>query len=282
MLKDYLSLIRLDKPIGTFLLLWPTLSALVVAAHGIPPLYTLVVFTLGVFLTRSAGCAINDIADADFDKNVGRTKNRPLPSGSISKITALIIAVVLTMLAFVLAYKYLHRNTLYLTIPSLIIFVSYPFMKRFFALPQAYLGVAFSMGILMAFVEINGKINAIAVLLFMANLFWVVGYDTIYALVDIKDDLNIGIKTSAITFGKFVIPAISICYAVFFLLLFWLGSLIHLQALYYLCLCLSGGLMVYQIMVLIHHEEDKYFSMFLLNNWVGLILFIGTLLGMFG
>ena len=282
MLKDYLSLIRLDKPIGTFLLLWPTLSALVVAAHGIPPLYTLVVFTLGVFLTRSAGCAINDIADADFDKNVGRTKNRPLPSGSISKITALIIAVVLTMLAFALAYKYLHRNTLYLTIPSLIIFVSYPFMKRFFALPQAYLGVAFSMGILMAFVEINGKINAIAVLLFMANLFWVVGYDTIYALVDIKDDLNIGIKTSAITFGKFVIPAISICYAVFFLLLFWLGSLIHLQALYYLCLCLSGGLMVYQIMVLIHHEEDKYFSMFLLNNWVGLILFIGTLLGMFG
>ena len=282
MLKDYLSLIRLDKPIGTFLLLWPTLSALVVAAHGIPPLYTLVVFTLGVFLTRSAGCAINDIADADFDKNVGRTKNRPLPSGSISKITALIIAVVLTMLAFALAYKYLHRNTLYLTIPSLIIFVSYPFMKRFFALPQAYLGVAFSMGILMAFVEINGKINAIAVLLFMANLFWVVGYDTIYALVDIKDDLNIGIKTSAITFGKFVIPAISICYAIFFLLLFWLGSLIHLQALYYLCLCLSGGLMVYQIMVLIHHEEDKYFSMFLLNNWVGLILFIGTLLGMFG
>ncbi len=282
MLKNYLSLMRLDKPIGTLLLLWPTLGALVVAAHGVPPLYTLIVFTLGVFLTRTAGCVVNDIVDAKIDKIVERTKNRPIANGSISKISALIVAVVLSSLAFILAYKFLHKHTLYLTIPALIIFVSYPFFKRFFSVPQAYLGLAFSMGILMAFMEIKGNINLITSLLFFANLFWVIGYDTIYAMVDIKDDQKIGIKTSAITFGGFVVPIIGLCYLAFFLLFFWLGSLIHLNVGYYLCLSLSGGLLIYQIIRLLQNEEDKYFSMFLLNNWVGLILLLGIVVGMVG
>ncbi len=282
MLKDYLSLMRVDKPIGTLLLLWPTLGALVVASHGIPPFYTLVVFSLGVFLTRTAGCVVNDIVDAKFDKDVERTKNRPIANGSISKVIALIIAIVLSLLAFILAYKYLHKHTLYLSIPALMIFISYPFFKRFFSIPQAYLGLAFSIGILMAFMEIKGNISLIACLLFFANLFWVIGYDTIYAMVDINDDIKIGIKTSAITFGRFVVVTIGVCYLVFFLLFFWLGSLIHLNMGYYLCLSLSGGLLIYQIIILLQHEEDKYFSMFLLNNWVGLILFFGIVFGMFG
>ncbi len=282
MLKNYLSLMRVDKPIGILLLLWPTLGALVIAAHGIPPLYTIVVFALGVFLTRTAGCVVNDIVDAKFDKNVERTKNRPIANGSISKVSALILGVILSLLAFILAYKFLHKHTLYLSIPALIIFISYPYFKRFFSIPQAYLGIAFSVGILMAFVEINGNINLITCLLFFANLFWVIGYDTIYAMVDIKDDLKIGIKTSAITFGGFVVSIIGLCYLAFFLLFFWLGSLIHLNVGYYLCLCLSGGLLIYQIITLLQHEEDKYFSMFLLNNWVGVILFLGIVVGMVG
>ena len=282
MLKNYLSLMRLDKPIGTLLLLWPTLGALVIAAHGVPPLYTVIVFALGVFLTRTAGCVINDIVDAKFDKNVERTKNRPIANGSISKISALIVAVGLILLAFILAYKFLHKHTLYLTIPALLIFISYPFFKRFFSVPQAYLGLAFSIGILMGFMEIRGNINLITCLLFFANLFWVIGYDTIYAMVDIKDDQKIGIKTSAITFGSFVVPIIGFCYLVFFLFFFWLGSLIHLNMGYYLCLSLSGGLLIYQIITLLQHDEDKYFSMFVLNNWVGLILFLGIVVGMFG
>jgi 4-hydroxybenzoate polyprenyltransferase len=282
MLKNYLSLIRFDKPVGTLLLLWPTLISLVVASHGIPPVYTIIVFSLGVFLTRSAGCAINDIIDTKFDREVERTRNRPLANGTISKTGALILVAFLSCLAFILAYKYLHRNTLYLTIPALLIFVSYPYMKRFFPVPQAYLGIAFSIGILMAFIEVNGRLNAIAGLLFVANMFWVVGYDTIYAMVDMKDDLKIGIKTSAITFGSFVIPAIAVCYTIYFLLLFWLGSLLQLNVVYYLGLSLAGGLMVYQVIILLMRDEAKYFSMFLLNNWVGLILFIAILAGMFG
>ena len=282
MIKDYLRLVRLDKPIGTLLLLWPTLMALVIASHGFPKVYTIIVFTLGVFLTRSAGCAINDIADQEFDKNVARTKNRPLAKGSISKFGAILFAIILILCAFILSYKFLHRITLFLSIPALLLFVSYPYLKRFFPLPQVYLGIAFSFGILMAFVEVTGRVNSIAFMLFFANLFWVVGYDTIYALVDIEDDLKIGIKTSAITFGKFVIPVIAFCYVMFFLLLFWMGAFIHLNVFYYIGLSLSGGMLIYQIILLLLQDKEKYLQLFLLNNWVGFVLFLGTFLGVFG
>ncbi len=204
MIRDYLQLIRFDKPIGTLLLLWPTLWALFFATNGVPPFKYLLVFTLGVFLTRASGCAFNDIADSDFDKYVARTQNRPLARGVISKTKAFIFAIILSLVAFILAICFLSFHTILLCIPALIIYITYPLFKRFFAIPQAYLGVAFSFGILMAFMQIQNNLNYIAWLTFMANLFWVIGYDTIYALVDIKDDLKIGIKTSAITFGKFI------------------------------------------------------------------------------
>ena len=280
MIKDYLSLIRFEKPIGTLLLLWPTLGALVVASGGTPPVYAVLVFSLGVFLTRSAGCAVNDMADADFDKNVERTKLRPVADGRISKTKALLFAAVLSLLALVLACKFLHNKyTMLLTLPALLIFASYPYMKRFFPVPQAYLGVAFSFGILMAFVEITGKVNFTAWLLFLANLCWVLGYDTIYAMVDIKDDLKIGIKTSAITMGKFVIPFISLCYTLFFIIFFGLGHVLHLNVAFYLCLSLAGGLLVYQVVFLLHKDEQRYFRLFLLNNWVGLGVFLGLVIG---
>lgn len=281
MIKDYLRLIRFDKPIGTLLLLWPTIGALVIAAHGVPPMYSLFVFVIGVFLTRSAGCAINDVADAKFDKDVERTKNRPIASGVISKTGALICAGLLSLAAFLLAFKFLRSATLYLSIPALIIFITYPYMKRFFPIPQAYLGIAFSFGILMAFVEITGKVNLITWLLFLANICWVLGYDTIYAMVDLKDDLKIGIKTSAITMGKFVIPFIAVCYISFFIIYFSLGAMLHLNTFFYLCVCLAGGLLVYQVMILIHKDEEHYFRLFLLNNWVGLIVFLGVSIGLF-
>jgi len=275
MLKDYIQLIRADKPIGTLLLLWPTLWSLFIADHGFPPLYAIIVFGLGVFLTRSAGCAINDVLDADFDKHVERTKNRPITSGRISKKQGLITCVILSLGAFILAYFSLSTATLLWCVPALVIFVTYPLMKRFFPLPQAYLGVAFSVGILMGFVELTGSISLLACLCFMANLFWVLGYDTIYALVDKEDDLAIGIKTSAITMGKQVMKFISFCYILFILLQFIIGLLLHLGMAYYIGLGVAAALLAYQIFTI--RQNKSYFPMFLLNNWVGVSVFLGVI-----
>ena len=278
MIKDYLSLIRADKPIGTLLLLWPTLWALFIAAHGMPPFYTLLVFSAGVFLTRSAGCAINDVFDADFDRHVERTANRPITSGRISRTQGVLTCIVLSATAFILAYIFLAPQTLIYCVPALVIFVTYPLMKRILPLPQAYLGVAFSFGILMAFVEVGSGTGFLAWLCFLANLFWVLGYDTIYALEDIKDDAKIGIKTSALTLGRHVVNFVAACYALFILLQLELGLLLRLGWFYYLALFVAALLLWQQIKVI--RCTEKYLLMFRLNNLVGVCIFAGIVIGL--
>lgn len=280
-LKAYLSLIRWDKPIGTLLLLWPTLDALLIASRGHLPFMQTLVFILGVFLTRSAGCAVNDCADSKFDKSVVRTKNRPVASGIISRKEALGVAGILSLIAFGLTMFFLKEATLLMAIPALLLFVLYPFMKRFFAYPQFILGIAFSFGILMAFVEIIGYVTYSGWLLFFANLFWVFGYDTIYAMVDKKDDLKIGIKTAAISLDDNVVKAIIMSYSLFIFLMLLIGVVNSFHDLYWLSLVIAASLLGVQIRVLYDKKENKYFNMFLLNNWVGIIIFMGILLSFY-
>jgi 4-hydroxybenzoate polyprenyltransferase len=277
-INAYLRLIRFDKPIGTLLLLWPTLWALWISYAAIPPFGVLVAFVGGVFLTRAAGCAINDYADSDFDGKVERTANRPLATGVISKKSALLITAILSIGAFLLAWFCLKRITLLWSIPALLIFVSYPFFKRFFPIPQLYLGIAFSFGILMAFIEAVNLIPIIAIALFMANLFWVLAYDTIYALVDLPDDLKIGIKTSAITFGRHVIAIVMLCYVMFVLLLTYVGYIADLNWCYWLSVLIIIGLIIYVYVQIKHKDRDSCFRAFLFNNNIGIVLFVGIVL----
>ena len=211
-LSDYLALIRFDKPIGTLLVLWPTLWGLWIASSGEPKLSHLIIFVLGCFLMRSAGCAINDYADRDFDKHVSRTQDRPVTAGRIKPVEALIVAAVLALVAFILIVP-LNTFTKLLSVPAVAIAIIYPFTKRFFSIPQAILGIAFSFGIPMAFAAVLNEIPAYAWLLVIANMAWAIAYDTAYAMVDRDDDLTLGIKTSAITFGQYDVLAICICYA---------------------------------------------------------------------
>ncbi|MFN8769401.1 MAG: 4-hydroxybenzoate octaprenyltransferase [Neisseriaceae bacterium] len=278
MLREYLQLIRFDKPIGTLLLLWPTLWALFFAQSGIPHIKYIVIFALGVFLTRAAGCVFNDLFDSEFDKLVNRTKERPLASRRINKKNAFFVAIGLSLIAFILAIGTLTINTILLSIPAIILYITYPLFKRFFPIPQAYLGIAYSFGILMAFMQIDGHINGLALTVFFANLFWVIGYDTIYALVDIDDDVKIGIRTSAITFGKYVIHMVSLSYFLFISLMAGIGVYLNLKIWYFLGIGLALILLNYQILTLIKNQKEKYFKMFLLNNQVGLTLFFGILL----
>lgn len=278
MFKDYLRLIRFDKPIGTLLLLWPTWWALWIAYNGIPDLEILFAFSLGVFLTRAAGCAINDYADSDFDGKVERTANRPLATGAISKRSALVVTAVLSILAFIIAFIFLTKDTLLWSVPALIIFVTYPFFKRFFPIPQLYLGIAFSFGILMAFIQANNSIDLISFILFFANLLWVLAYDTIYALVDLPDDLKIGIKTSAITFGSQVVNIILACYVLFILLMMILGYLIDVNWCYWISILVTIFLVVNIYIQIKSKDRKKCFKAFLFNNKIGFTLFIGILL----
>ncbi len=273
-MQNYFRLLRLDKPIGTLLLLWPTWWALWIAYAGIPNVGVLFAFSAGVFLTRSAGCAINDYADRNFDGLVARTAGRPLATGVIKPKMALLITGVLSLSAFVIAWYWLKPLTLLWSIPALFIFVSYPFFKRFFPLPQLYLGVAFSFGILMAFIEHQGDLPLVAWLLFSANLLWVLAYDTIYALVDLPDDLKIGIKTSAITFGRYVIEIIMLCYFVFWLLLVLIGVVCGFSWVYFCGLVLILYL-IYQVYQQIKtRERNLCFKAFLYNNRLGYWVFI--------
>lgn len=276
--RDYLRLIRFDKPIGTLLLLWPTLWALWIAFNGFPPGLVLFAFTAGVFLTRSAGCAINDYADSEFDGAVERTKSRPLATGAISKKSALFVTGLLSAAALIIAVLCLQHLTLLWSIPALLIFISYPYFKRFFPIPQLYLGVAFSFGILMAFIEAQNTIPVVGYLLFFANLLWVLAYDTIYALVDLPDDLEIGIKTSAITFGHYVIPIIMSCYGLFILLLIAIGFVLALNVWFWLSLLVVLVLICKVYSQIYRKERDLCFRAFLFNNNLGLVLFIGICL----
>ena len=273
-LPHYARLMRIDKPIGTLLLLWPTLWALWLAAEGWPPLHILVIFTIGTFLMRSAGCVINDYADRDFDGHVERTKNRPLATKSVSPREALLLAAGLSLLSFVLILP-LDPLVIWLSVPALFLAASYPFTKRFFAIPQAYLGIAFGFGIPMGFAAVAGEVPAVAWLMLLANVFWAVAYDTEYAMVDRPDDLKIGIKTSAITFGRFDVVAVMLCYAAALGLLAVVGAMTGAGAAYYLGLAAAAGIAGYHYTLIRARERADCFKAFRHNNWLGAVVFAG-------
>lgn len=273
----YFRLIRLDKPIGTVLLLWPTLCALWLAQQGVPDWRLLLIFTLGTFLMRSAGCAINDYADQDIDKFVKRTAERPITSGRISGKEALAVAGVLTVLAFCLILP-LNTLTKQLSVAAVIIAATYPYFKRFFAIPQAYLGIAFGFGIPMGFAAITGAVPVVAWLLLLGNVFWAVAYDTEYAMVDRDDDLKIGIKTSAITFGRYDVAIIMLCYAVFLLLWLACGWHLGLRSWFVAGLAVAAGCAVYHYTLIRTRERMPCFAAFRHNNWLGAAVFAGVVL----
>ncbi|GAB2180131.1 4-hydroxybenzoate octaprenyltransferase [Denitratisoma sp. agr-D3] len=270
----YEKLMRLDKPIGILLLLWPTLWALWIASHGQPDGLLVWIFSLGTVLMRSAGCVINDYADQDFDRHVERTKDRPLTAGKIGSKEALALAGGLAVLSFLLI---LPLNTLVwlLSVGALFVAASYPFTKRFFAIPQAYLGIAFGFGIPMAFAAVQERVPVEAWLMLLANIFWAIAYDTAYAMVDRNDDLKIGIKTSAVTFGRFEVSAIMICYVLTFSLLAYVGHRVHLGWGWYGGLLAACGLAGYHYTLIRTRERGPCFKAFLHNNWVGAVIFVG-------
>ena len=276
-LPHYLRLTRLDKPIGILLLVWPTLWALWLAADGAPPVPVLFIFLAGTVLMRSAGCVVNDLADRNFDGHVERTRMRPLITGAVTPREALAVAAVLSLVALTLAL-FLKPLALWLSLPALFLAVSYPFTKRFLAIPQAYLGVAFGFGIPMGFAAILGTVPLVAWLMLLANVFWSVAYDTEYAMVDRPDDLKIGIHTAAITFGRFDVLAIMICYAVTFGLLAWVGVLSGRGLAYYLGLLVAVGLASYHYTLIRNRDRAGCFKAFMHNNWVGAVIFIGLVI----
>ena len=269
---------RLDKPIGILLLLWPTLWGLWLAADGPPDMFILTVFVLGTVLMRSAGCVINDYADRNIDPHVVRTKNRPLATKAVSTKEALLLSAGLSLCAFLLIQP-LNRLTLELAVFALFLAASYPFTKRFFAMPQAYLGIAFSFGIPMAFAAQTGELPLIVWLLMAANLLWVIAYDTEYAMVDRDDDLKIGIKTSAITFGHFDVMGIMLCHAGFLSIMIGIGLMQKLGLAYYVGLIAASGLIIYQYRLIRKRDPVLCFRAFLHNNWVGAVVFAGIVLG---
>jgi 4-hydroxybenzoate polyprenyltransferase len=276
-LGHYGTLMRLDKPIGILLLLWPTLWGLWLAADGLPDLFILTVFVLGTVLMRSAGCVINDYADRNIDPHVVRTKNRPLATKAVSTKEALLLSAGLSLCAFLLILP-LNRLTLELAVFALFLAASYPFTKRFFAMPQAYLGIAFSFGIPMAFAAQTGELPLIVWLLMAANLLWVIAYDTEYAMVDRDDDLKIGIKTSAITFGHFDVMGIMLCHAGFLSIMIGIGLMQKLGFAYYVGLIAASGLIIYQYRLIRERDPVLCFRAFLHNNWVGAVVFAGIML----
>ncbi len=275
--KALLAVARLDKPVGTLLLLWPTLAALWIAAEGWPGWHLLLVFLLGTFLTRSAGCVINDIADRKFDPCVERTQNRPLAQGIITVRTALIWMSVLLGLAAVLV---LTTNVLTIALAAVgACFAGlYPFMKRVTHLPQLVLGLAFSMGIPMAFTAVTGALSEAAGLLFLANLVWVVAYDTEYAMVDRAEDLVIGVKSTAILFGDLDRFIIGVLQALFVLLLWQVGGHLAFSAVYQALLAVIAGLLCYQQFLIRDQSREGSFAAFKNNQWVGGTLFVAVLI----
>ena len=273
-LDAYERLMRLDKPIGILLLLWPTLWALWIASRGKPDWIVLLVFVTGTVLMRSAGCVMNDIADRKYDGLVERTKNRPLATGEVSVKEAYILVAGLSLLAFCLVL-FFNKSTILLSFAALFLAASYPFTKRFLAIPQAYLGIAFGFGIPMAFAAVNDYIPPIAWLLLAANVFWAIAYDTEYAMVDRDDDLKIGIKSSAIFFGQYDVFAVMLCYAVMLSLLAYIGHILGFGCYYYLGLLLALALILLQYQAIKNRVKADCFKAFLQNNWIGLVIFAG-------
>ncbi len=270
----YLDLIRWNRPAGWLLLLWPTLSALWIAAGGFPGWHLIIVFTLGTILMRSAGCCVNDVADAEFDKHVKRTAHRPVTSGKVGKKEALLVGALLALLAFSLVLT-TNLATVVWSFVALAIAIAYPFSKRFVSMPQAVLGVAFSFGIPMAFAAVQGHVPLIAWILLLGNLFWVLAYDTEYAMVDRDDDLRIGMKTSAITLGSFDVTAILIFYAIY--MLFWLiAGMEYAQTAIKLIVLTAASAQIFWHWQLIRtRSREGCFKAFRQNHWLGFTLFAG-------
>ncbi len=277
-LSLYLQLTRLNRPIGILLLMWPTLWGVWIAGAGHPDWHIVLIFVVGTVLMRSAGCAINDYADRDIDKHVKRTKERPLTSGRISVREAVWVAAVLALLAFLLILP-LNNLTLMMSIPAVFLAGSYPFTKRFLAIPQAYLGIAFGFGIPMAFAAQLGNVPPVAWLLLLANMFWAIAYDTEYAMVDRDDDIHIGIHSAALLFGKFDVAAVIICYAMTLGLLVWAGQVLELGSLYYLGLIVAVGIAIYHYTLIKSRSRETCFKAFLHNNWFGFSVFAGVIGG---
>jgi 4-hydroxybenzoate polyprenyltransferase len=280
-LDAYEKLMRLDKPIGILLLLWPTLWGLWFAAGGIPPLMLLWIFVVGTVLMRSAGCVVNDWADRDFDGQVARTEARPLVTGAVKPREALWLAAALALCAFLLILP-LNRLVLWLSVPALLLAVSYPFTKRFLAIPQAYLGVAFGFGVPMAFAAVQGRVPPLAGWLLLANVFWAIAYDTEYAMVDRDDDIKIGIRTSAITFGRFDIAVVAVCYIAFLAVMGWVGLQTGRGGAYFAALGLAFLIAVLHVFLIRDRDAPACFRAFLHNNWLGLMVFVGVVADFWG
>jgi 4-hydroxybenzoate polyprenyltransferase len=276
-LGQYWKLVRGDRPIGWLLLLWPTWWALWLAAGGLPPWGPLVVFTLGVWLTRSAGCVINDYADRWLDPKVERTKSRPLATGAVSGREALMVFAVLMLTAFALVLT-LNRLTAWLSVVGVLLAASYPYLKRYTYLPQVYLGMAFGWGIPMAFAAVQGQVPALAWLLYVANIFWATAYDTWYAMVDRDDDLRMGAKSTAILFGENDLVAQGVLYACVFAALGLVGKQAGLGPPYWYGLGVAFVLVLWEFYRARNRDRDGCFRAFLHNHWVGMAVFAGIAL----
>ena len=270
----YERLLRLDKPIGTLLLLWPTLWAVWLASRGTPSAALLAVFCVGTLIMRSAGCAVNDFFDRDFDRHVERTRDRPLAAGEIRPAEALVLAALLAAAAFALVLM-LNRLALLLSFVALGIAITYPLTKRFFALPQLYLGVAFGFGIPMAYAAVQNRLPAECWVLLAANVCYALAYDTEYAMVDREDDAKIGMRTSALTLGRYDVAGVMLAYAAMLALLGWVGVMARLGWAYYAGLALAAGLMAYHYRLIRERSRAGCFRAFRHNNWVGAAVFAG-------
>ncbi|AKM85688.1 4-hydroxybenzoate octaprenyltransferase [Enterobacter ludwigii] len=279
-LLAYHRLMRTDKPIGALLLLWPTLWALWVATPGVPPLWILGVFIAGVWLMRAAGCVVNDYADRKFDGHVKRTAHRPLPSGQVTEKEARTLFIVLVLLSFLLVLT-LNTMTILLSVAALALAWVYPFMKRYTHLPQVVLGAAFGWSIPMAFAAVSESVPLSCWLMFLANILWAVAYDTQYAMVDRDDDLKIGIKSTAILFGRHDKLIIGILQVAVLALMVMMGYLNGLNWAFYWAVLVAGMLFVYQQKLIAKREREACFKAFMNNNYVGLVLFLGLAMSYF-
>ncbi|GGH60602.1 4-hydroxybenzoate octaprenyltransferase [Comamonas phosphati] len=277
-LSLYLDLIRFDRPAGWLVLVWPTLSALWVAGRGFPGWHLLAVFVLGTVLMRSAGCTINDIADRDFDRHVKRTTKRPITSGQISVKEAAMVGLVLTLLAFGLVLS-TRWETVAWSVPAVLFTILYPFTKRFFAMPQAFLGIAFNFGIVIAFAAVTGEVNATAWTLWLANMFLVLAYDTEYAMVDRDDDLKIGMKTSAITLGRFDVAGVMGFFVLCWLLTAWALAPYRLGWPFWLGMGVAAAQMLWHFTLIRHRTREGCFVAFGKSHWIGAAIFAGVALG---
>lgn len=273
----YARLVRIDKPIGTLLLLWPTLWALWMAAGGVPSLHLLLIFVLGTFLMRAAGCAINDYFDRDFDRHVERTQHRVLTTGQIKPREALYVASGLALCAFALVLT-LNELTVLLSFAALFVAATYPLMKRVFGVPQAYLGVAFGFGIPMAFAATTNEVPPVAWIILLANVFWAIAYDTEYAMVDRDDDIKLGLKTSAITFGRFDVTAVGLSYAGTLLLMAWAGQAASFGWPYGAGLLIAASIALVHLYWIRNRDRAACFRAFRHNNWFGASVFGGVVI----